>query len=59
MAGLNKPKLRVVDRVGWAFTFAAAYDLVRLPKLLAVRRHEQRDWQADAPLLVEAPRRLG
>lgn len=36
VAGLDRPKLRGVDRVGWAFTFAAAaYDLVRLPKLLA------------------------
>jgi hypothetical protein len=36
VAGLNRPKLRGVDRVGWAFTFAAAaYNLVRLPKLLA------------------------
>jgi transposase len=36
VAGLARPKLRGVDRVGWAFTFAAAaYNLVRLPKLLA------------------------
>lgn len=36
IAGLDRPKLRGVDRVGWAFTFAAAaYNLVRLPKLLA------------------------
>jgi transposase len=36
VAGLHRPKPRGVDRVGWAFTFAAAaYDLVRLPKLLA------------------------
>ncbi len=36
VAGLDRPKLRGVDRVGWAFTFAAAaYNLVRLPKLLA------------------------
>ena len=35
VAGLHRPKLRGVDRVGWAFTFAAAYNLVRLPKLLA------------------------
>lgn len=35
VAGLDRPKLRGVDRVGWAFTFAAAaYNLVRLPKLL-------------------------
>lgn len=36
VAGLDRPKLRGVERVGWAFTFAAAaYNLVRLPKLLA------------------------
>jgi hypothetical protein len=32
--GLGRPSLRGVDRIGWAFTFAAAaYNLVRLPKL--------------------------
>jgi transposase len=36
VAGQEKTKFRGVDRVGWAFTFAAAaYDVVRLPKLLA------------------------
>jgi len=36
VAGLDKTKFRGRDRVGWAFTFAAAaYDLVRLPKLMA------------------------
>ncbi|MBZ0148965.1 MAG: IS5 family transposase [Pseudorhodoplanes sp.] len=36
VAGQEKTRFRGVDRVGWAFTFAAAaYDLVRLPKLLA------------------------
>ena len=36
VAGLDRPKLRGALRVGWAFTFAAAaYNLVRLPKLLA------------------------
>jgi hypothetical protein len=36
VAGQEKTKLRGRDRVGWAFTFAAAaYNLVRLPKLLA------------------------
>ena len=35
VAGLRRPKLRGVGRVGWAFTFAApAQTLVRLPKLL-------------------------
>ena len=37
IAGQDKTKFRGRDRVGWAFTFAAAaYDLVRLPMLLAV-----------------------
>lgn len=37
IAGQYKTKFRGRDRVGWAFTFAAAaYDLVRLPKLMAV-----------------------
>lgn len=37
IAGQDKTKFRGRDRVGWAFTFAAAaYDLVRLPKLMAV-----------------------
>jgi transposase len=36
IAGQEKTKLRGRDRVGWAFTFAAAaYNLVRLPKLIA------------------------
>ena len=36
VAGQEKTKLRGCDRVGFAFTFAAAaYNLVRLPKLLA------------------------
>jgi IS5 family transposase len=36
IAGQEKSRLRGRDRVGWAFTFAAAaYNLVRLPKLLA------------------------
>ena len=37
IAGQDKTKFRGRDRVGWAFTFAAAaYNLVRLPKLVAV-----------------------
>jgi len=37
VAGQDKTKFRGCDRVGWAFTLsAAAYNLVRLPKLLAV-----------------------
>ena len=36
VAGQGKTKFRGVARVGFAFTFAAAaYNLVRLPKLLA------------------------
>lgn len=36
IAGQEKTRFRGRDRVGWAFTFtAAAYNLVRLPKLLA------------------------
>jgi IS5 family transposase len=36
VAGQDKTKFRGRDRVGWAFTFAAAaYNLVRLPKLMA------------------------
>ena len=35
VGGMRRPMLRGTDRVGWAFTFAAAaYNLVRLPKLL-------------------------
>ena len=37
IAGQEKTKLRGRERVGWAFTFAAAaYNLMRLPKLMAV-----------------------
>ncbi len=36
IAGQEKTKFRGRDRVGWAFAFtAAAYNLARLPKLLA------------------------
>jgi hypothetical protein len=36
IAGQEKTRFRGRERVGWAFTFtAAAYNLVRLPKLLA------------------------
>ena len=36
IAGLRKTKYRGLEKVGWAFTLAAAaYNLVRLPKLLA------------------------
>jgi transposase len=36
VAGQRKTRFRGLDRVGWAFTFAAAaYNLVRLPKLMA------------------------
>jgi len=37
VAGLRKTKYRGIEKVGWAFTLAAAaYNLIRLPKLLAV-----------------------
>jgi hypothetical protein len=36
IAGQRRTKLRAIDRVGWSFTLAAtAYNLIRLPKLLA------------------------
>jgi len=36
IAGQRKTRFRGLDRVRWAFTFcAAAYNLARLPKLLA------------------------
>ncbi|MCZ7600565.1 MAG: IS5 family transposase [Gammaproteobacteria bacterium] len=36
VAGIRKTRYRGIEKVGWAFTFAAAaYNLVRLPKLLA------------------------
>ena len=36
IAGLRKTKYRGLDKVAWAFTFAAAaYNLIRLPKLMA------------------------
>jgi len=36
VAGMRKTKLRGLPKVAWAFTFAvAAYNLIRLPKLLA------------------------
>ena len=34
VAGQERTKFRGRERVGWAFTFAAAYNLARLPKLL-------------------------
>ena len=40
VAGQQKTKFRGRERVGWAFAFAAAaYNLVRLPKLLAEEAH--------------------
>ena len=37
VAGLRKARRRGLPKVGWQFTLAmAAYNLVRLPKLLAV-----------------------
>ena len=35
VGGMRRPMLRGTDRVGWAFTLvAAAYNLIRLPKLI-------------------------
>ena len=35
IGGMRRPMRRGTERVGWSFTFAAAaYNLVRLPKLL-------------------------
>ena len=35
IAGLKKTKYRGLERVGWSFTMAAAaYNLIRLPKLM-------------------------
>jgi len=37
IGGLRKTKLRGLPRVDWAFSFiAAAYNLVRVPNLIAV-----------------------
>ena len=36
VGGMRRPMLRGLPRIGFAFTFAAvAYNLVRLPRLLA------------------------
>ena len=36
IGGMRRPMRRGTDHVGWSFTFvAAAYNLVRLPKLIA------------------------
>ena len=36
VAGFRKTKYRGIEKVGWAFTLAAAaYNLIRLPKLVA------------------------
>ena len=36
IAGMRKTKYRGIEKVGWTFTFnAAAYNLIRLPKLIA------------------------
>ena len=34
IGGQRKTRYRGTPRVGWMFTLAAAYDLIRLPKLL-------------------------
>ncbi len=35
VAGLRRTKLRGLENIDWSFTFAAAYNLIRLPRLLA------------------------
>ena len=36
IGGFRKTKYRGIEKVGWAFTLtAAAYNLIRLPKLMA------------------------
>ena len=36
IGGMRRTLLRGIDRVGWSFTLrVAAYNLIRLPKLLA------------------------
>jgi hypothetical protein len=38
VAGSRKTNFRAVERVGWSFAFAAAaYNLIRLPKLIEAR----------------------
>ena len=38
VAGQRKTKFRGVERVGWSFAFAAAaYNLIRFPKLIEAR----------------------
>ncbi len=38
IGGMRRPMLRGTGRVGWAFTFAAAaYNLIRLPRLLGAQ----------------------
>lgn len=38
VAGQRKTKFRGVERVGWSFAFAAAaYNLIRLPKLIEAK----------------------
>ena len=38
IGGMRKPKYRSREKVAWSFTFAAAaYNLIRLPKLMAQR----------------------
>lgn len=47
VAGQRQTKFRGRDRVGWGFTFAAAaYNLVRLPKLIA---GDQLTWPRFSP----------
>ncbi len=60
IAGQERTKFRGRERVGWAFTFAAAaYNLVRLPKLMAAPHERPGELRADRPLADRRGRHLG
>jgi hypothetical protein len=53
IAGQENTKFRGRERVGWAFTIAtAAYNLARLPKLLAGRHERARALPTHRPLAM-------
>ncbi len=54
VAGQDKTRFRGVDRVAWAFRFtAAAYNLVRLPKLLRMSPDDECSSPSPTALLIE------
>ena len=60
VAGLQKTKFRGRERVGWAFTFAAAaYNLVRLPKLMEQKAQLMASSPAVKTSLAAGPPRRG